>query len=299
MVWSQSQSPPVTPPRRPSSRRQDSFSDRSLPRDEHDDTSSYTEYSYSIFPPRSRTTTHDQRPHVAPSLTDYTLSRPSTALSFTTRSSELVSTLRYDASASNLSTDSSRLRSPPPLDQSLPSPPRDLYSPTQEITSTSSIYSRTQELSSTPSIYSPIPSAQPYRPYATLSPQVMTSSASTSSMLPSPPLTQPRHSYFPSAPSPVFSPRERYSPRQPATPRQQQQHMPGSFPPEPVSRMSPQPPRPPPPRPAPASFQSEADDDALFNSVLDGIAQVHVTMKKDEAGRWRIRRTGDASANER
>ncbi|KAK7420205.1 hypothetical protein QQX98_002858 [Neonectria punicea] len=40
-------------------------------------------------------------------------------------------------------------------------------------------------------------------------------------------------------------------------------------------------------------FTPDPDDSELFDSVLEGIARIHVTMGMDEAGRWRIRRTGD------
>ncbi|KAH7160331.1 replication factor A protein 3-domain-containing protein [Dactylonectria estremocensis] len=38
------------------------------------------------------------------------------------------------------------------------------------------------------------------------------------------------------------------------------------------------------------------DDSELFASVLDGIARIHVSMRRDEAGRWRIRRTEDEAS---
>lgn len=275
----------MTPPH-PSSHRQDSFSERHASHSRYD-ASDYSEYSYSRSPPRNRIM-HTQRHHVAPSFTDYTLSRPSTALSFTTRSSELASTQQYDASGSNMSTISARLRSPSPVTQSLPSPPQDSYSTTQAASRSSSrIYSpilSTQPNSSR--VYSPIPSAQPNSPIEPLSPHIMSSSGSTS-MLPSPPLTQPRHNYFPTTTSsPVSSPPQRRTPRQPPVP---QRHIPGSFPPDPDQR------RPVRQYHAPGALPSEADDEALFASVFDGIAQLSVAMKKDDAGRWRIQRTGDAS----
>ncbi|KAF7544474.1 hypothetical protein G7Z17_g9930 [Cylindrodendrum hubeiense] len=45
-----------------------------------------------------------------------------------------------------------------------------------------------------------------------------------------------------------------------------------------------------------ARLAPESDDSALFASVLDGIARIHVTMGRDEAGRWRIRWTGDEAS---
>lgn len=40
--------------------------------------------------------------------------------------------------------------------------------------------------------------------------------------------------------------------------------------------------------------ERKEDQDALaLNTILDGIGRIHIAMKQDHAGRWRIRRTDD------
>jgi hypothetical protein len=40
--------------------------------------------------------------------------------------------------------------------------------------------------------------------------------------------------------------------------------------------------------------EKKEDQDALaLNTILDGIGRIHIAMKQDHAGRWRIRRTDD------
>jgi hypothetical protein len=39
----------------------------------------------------------------------------------------------------------------------------------------------------------------------------------------------------------------------------------------------------------------DPDIDQLLHSVLDGIGRMHVAMDQDDAGRWRIKRTGEPS----
>jgi hypothetical protein len=47
---------------------------------------------------------------------------------------------------------------------------------------------------------------------------------------------------------------------------------------------------------ASTSLDSEPEDvseSALFDSVLEGIGRIHVSMGRDDAGRWRIKRATD------
>ncbi|CAH0016950.1 unnamed protein product [Clonostachys rhizophaga] len=41
------------------------------------------------------------------------------------------------------------------------------------------------------------------------------------------------------------------------------------------------------------TFIDDDDDDTALNSILDGVGKMHITMGRDNSGRWRIRRTGD------
>ncbi|CAI6094132.1 unnamed protein product [Clonostachys chloroleuca] len=41
------------------------------------------------------------------------------------------------------------------------------------------------------------------------------------------------------------------------------------------------------------TFIDDDEDDAALNSILDGVGKMHITMGRDNSGRWRIRRTGD------
>lgn len=106
-----------------------------------------------------------------------------------------------------------------------------------------------------------IPSAQPYTPIIPHSPQVFSASSAAAS-LPSPPPSQPlKPTYEDSAPS---------TPKNPS-PRVIRPHR--------TTRSM---------NPVPSS--PDLDDSELMNCVLDGIGRIHVTMGKDEAGRWRIKR---------
>ncbi|KAH8734013.1 hypothetical protein BGZ61DRAFT_169262 [Ilyonectria robusta] len=112
-----------------------------------------------------------------------------------------------------------------------------------------------------------IPSAQPYTPSQPLDSQGFSVSES-SSMLPSPPLTQPREG----------DDSWDYS-TQPNSSRSVE-----LYPVVGHSHFSNQ---------SHSVASSEPDDSELLASVLDGIARIHVTMGRDQAGRWRIRRTGN------
>lgn len=106
-----------------------------------------------------------------------------------------------------------------------------------------------------------IPSAQPYTPPVPHSPQVFSTSSAAAS-LPSPPPSQPlKPTYQDTAPSIPKTP----SPRT-VRPRRTTRSM------------------------NPALPSPDLDDSDLMNCVLDGIGRIHVTMGKDEAGRWRIKR---------
>lgn len=50
--------------------------------------------------------------------------------------------------------------------------------------------------------------------------------------------------------------------------------------------------QPPAPRANQDEFGSDKETEEVMNSILDGIGRMHVTMNKDNAGRWRIRRKG-------
>ncbi|KAJ4045507.1 hypothetical protein NW756_012175 [Fusarium oxysporum] len=120
--------------------------------------------------------------------------------------------------------------------------------------------SRTHDQESTQESY--IPSAQPYTPLAYSPP-----SMSSASLLPSPPMTQ-EDQYLSHGPlmSPAFSTSSRrYSgaDRRPAG----------------VTNRNSEP--------------EDPEESALFDSVLEGIGRVHVSMNRDDAGRWRIKRESD------
>ncbi|KAF5658720.1 Replication factor A 3 [Fusarium circinatum] len=206
--------------------------------------------------------------------------RPTTAMSFTTSSSDMIlgrdiqsrsSTPLYQSGPSHISQTPN-----PSLGALLPSPPEDTVSRTYsiEMSRRSSVStqpnqrhsqqrhsnSQTYDQESTQESY--IPSAQPYTPLAYSPP-----SMSSASLLPSPPMTQEdQYLSHRSLMSPAFStPSRRYSGADS--------------------------------RPAGVTDRNSKPEDpeesALFDSVLDGIGRIHVSMNRDDAGRWRIKRASD------
>ncbi|KNB08053.1 hypothetical protein FOXG_09064 [Fusarium oxysporum f. sp. lycopersici 4287] len=201
--------------------------------------------------------------------------RPTTAMSFTTSSSDMIlgrdiqsrsSTLLYPSGPSHISqTPTSSLGA------LLPSPPEDTVSRTYSVemsrrtsvsTQPNQRYSNSQTYDQESTQESYIPSAQPYTPLAYSPP-----SMSSASLLPSPPMTQ-EDQYLSQGPlmSPAFSTSSRrYSgaDRRPAG----------------VTNRNSEP--------------EDPEESALFDSVLEGIGRVHVSMNRDDAGRWRIKRESD------
>ncbi|RSL64727.1 hypothetical protein CEP54_004555 [Fusarium duplospermum] len=94
---------------------------------------------------------------------------------------------------------------------------------------------------------------------------------SSPSLLPSPPMTQPRDDPFrTSYPAPVpaiplLSPRRH--------PRPAAHRFPAG--------------------PSTTTPNLDDPDSALLDSVVEGIGRIHVTMGRDDAGRWRIKRPPD------
>ncbi|KAJ9417714.1 hypothetical protein QL093DRAFT_2418445 [Fusarium oxysporum] len=183
--------------------------------------------------------------------------RPTTAIS---------STLLYPSGPSHISqTPTSSLGA------LLPSPPEDTVSRTYSVemsrrtsvsTQPNQRYSNSQTYDQESTQESYIPSAQPYTPLAYSPP-----SMSSASLLPSPPMTQ-EDQYLSQGPlmSPAFSTSSRrYSgaDRRPAG----------------VTNRNSEP--------------EDPEESALFDSVLEGIGRVHVSMNRDDAGRWRIKRESD------
>ncbi|KAL5613204.1 hypothetical protein FOVSG1_002267 [Fusarium oxysporum f. sp. vasinfectum] len=201
--------------------------------------------------------------------------RPITAMSFTTSSSDMIlgrdiqsrsSTPLYASGPSHISqTPTSSLGA------LLPSPPEDTVSRTYSVemsrrtsvsTQPNQRYSNSQTYDQESTQESYIPSAQPYTPLAYSPP-----SMSSASLLPSPPMTQ-EDQYLSHGPlmSPTFSTSSRrYSgaDRRPAG----------------VTDRNSEP--------------EDPEESALFDSVLEGIGRVHVSMNRDDAGRWRIKRESD------
>ncbi|KAF4998247.1 hypothetical protein FGRMN_3296 [Fusarium graminum] len=205
---------------------------------------------------------------------NYGPSRPTTAMSFTTSSSDRILGRELEL-GTNSSYPSHISPTPTPsLGTLLPSPPEEAVDrsclterPRHSFVSMqiNRRYSNSQETDDEQSTQvSHIPSAQPYTPL-TYSPPLM----SSPSQLPSPPMTQPRDDFHLSRSiSPAFSTSsERYSiftGRQFAT--------------------------------NDATSQLKTEDhseSALFDAVVDGIGRIHVSMGRDNAGRWRIKRASD------
>ncbi|KAF5628736.1 single-stranded DNA binding protein [Fusarium sp. NRRL 25303] len=201
--------------------------------------------------------------------------RPTTAMSFTTSSSDMIlgwdiqsrtSTPLYPSGPSHISqTPNSSLGS------LLPSPPEDTVSRTYsvEMSRRSSVSTQANQRYSSSQTYdqestqgSYIPSAQPYTPLAYSPP-----SMSSASLLPSPPMTQ-ENQYLSHGPlmSPAFSTSSR---RYSGTDSR----------PAGVTNRN--------------SKPEDPEESALFDSVLEGIGRIHVSMNRDDAGRWRIKRASD------
>ncbi|KAF5023195.1 hypothetical protein F66182_4749 [Fusarium sp. NRRL 66182] len=212
-------------------------------------------------------------------------SRPTTAMSFTTSSSNVVLGHEPQSRSPSPSYPSHISQTPTPsLGTLLPSPPeQDIpyrsyptetsrcssVNPQPNHRSLSKSQHTCDQQSSQPSL---IPSAQPYTSL-TYSPP----SLSSPSLLPSPPMTQPRDDSFRSSLGPPMSPAVSTS----------SQHRPVS-----VGRrfsiLS--------TGAATVNANSKLDnlsESALFDAVLDGIGRIHVAMGRDDAGRWRIKREPD------
>ncbi|KAF4451471.1 hypothetical protein F53441_5563 [Fusarium austroafricanum] len=209
----------------------------------------------------------------------YGQSRPATAMSFTTSSSDMIlghdlqsrsSSPPYPSGPSHIS------QTPTPsLGTLLPSPPEEAYRTySTEMSRRSSVstqpnhrYSNSPqscEPQSTQELY--IPSAQPCTPLAYSPP-----SMSSASLLPSPPMTQDDE-FHPSG-GPLMSP---------AFSTSSQLHSVSTgrrFPTGVPTNRSPKP--------------EEPEESELFDSVLEGIGRIHVSMNRDDAGRWRIKRASD------
>ncbi|KAF4970832.1 hypothetical protein FSARC_2198 [Fusarium sarcochroum] len=209
-------------------------------------------------------------------------SRPTTAMSFTTSSSDMI--LGRNIQSRSPSPSHISQTPTPSFGTLLPSPPENdtpycSYSTEGSRPSSVSLQSNHRRRSNVQQAYDQqssqqpyIPSAQPYTPL-TYSPP----SLSSPSLLPSPPMTQPRDDEFRPSHGPPMSP---------AFSTSSQRH------PVLVSRR------------IPAmnagtptiSGNSKLDDpseSALFDTVLEGIGRIHVSMNRDDAGRWRIKRATD------
>ncbi|KAF4949546.1 hypothetical protein FGADI_8844 [Fusarium gaditjirri] len=182
--------------------------------------------------------------------------RPPTAMSFTTSSSNMI--LGRDIQS----------RSSTPLYLSGPSHISQTPTPSLETSRRSSVSTQLNQRYSNSQTYedstqdSYIPSAQPYTPLAYSPP-----SMSSASLLPSPPMTQ-EDQYLSHMPpmSPAFSASSRrYSEA-------------GGRPAGVANRYS---------------KPEDPEESALFDSILEGIGRVHVSMNRDDAGRWRIKRASD------
>jgi hypothetical protein len=208
--------------------------------------------------------------------------RPNTAMSFTTSSSDMILGRDLEPLTSNSSYPSHISPTPTPsLGTLLPSPPAEVVcrSYSTENPRHSSVNLRiNHDHSNSQDTYdeqgtqqSYIPSAQPYTPLA-YSPPPM----SPTSLLPSPPMTQPWEDQFHlSHGSPMalaFS-----------TTSQRHSELSGSrFPALNTGAAT-----------TTIHEPDDSSDSALFDAVLDGIGRIHVSMGRDNAGRWRIKRASD------
>ncbi|CAJ0541285.1 Ff.00g079740.m01.CDS01 [Fusarium sp. VM40] len=213
---------------------------------------------------------------------NYGQGRPNTAMSFTTSSSDMILGRDLEPLTSNSSYPSHISPTPTPsLGTLLPSPPAEVVyrSYSTESPRHSSVNSRTNhEYSNSQDTYdeqstqqSYIPSAQPYTPL-TYSPPPM----SSPSLLPSPPITQPWEDQFHLSHGPSMSPAF-------STTSQRHSELSGSrFPTFNTGAAT-----------TTTYEPDDSSDSALFDAVLDGIGRIHVSMGRDNAGRWRIQRASD------
>ncbi|PTD02423.1 hypothetical protein FCULG_00012026 [Fusarium culmorum] len=206
-------------------------------------------------------------------------SRPSTAMSYTTYSSDIPGREIESRSTSPLYPSHISQTPNPSMGTLLPSPPEEItvcrsYSPeTTEPFSTdrsSRTYSSSQQTYDQDSQLSHIPSAQPYTPPGWSPP-----SLSSLSLLPSPPMTQSTDERFRSYQPPV-------SPTFSASSRRYSSRAGRHFSAADDSAV-----------PDSKSEDLEFEESELFDSVLEGIGRIHVSMGRDDAGRWRIKRTTD------
>ncbi|QPC72097.1 hypothetical protein HYE68_002849 [Fusarium pseudograminearum] len=206
-------------------------------------------------------------------------SRPSTAMSYTTYSSDIRDREIESLSTSPLYPSHISQTPNPSMGTLLPSPPEEItvcrsYSPeTTEPFSTdtsSRAYSSSQQTYDQDSQLSHIPSAQPYTPPGWSPP-----SLSSLSLLPSPPMTQSIDERFRSYQPPV-------SPTFSASSRRYPSRAGRRFSTADESTV-----------PDSKSEDLELEESELFDSVLEGIGRIHVSMGRDDAGRWRIKRTTD------
>ncbi|KAL6922780.1 hypothetical protein FSST1_000054 [Fusarium sambucinum] len=206
---------------------------------------------------------------------NYGQSRPSTAMSFTTYSSDIRNEIESRSTTPYPSHISQTPIPTPSMGSLLPSPPEEIticrsYSPETTgpsfIETPSGTYSSSQQTYDQDSQLSHIPSAQPYTPLG-YSPPLM----SSPSLLPSPPMTQSTEERFRSYQPPM-------SPTFSASSRRYSSLTGRRYPDD------------------SATSDSKSDDfseSELFDCVLDGIGRIHVSMGRDDAGRWRIQRTAD------
>ncbi|KAH6980388.1 replication factor A protein 3-domain-containing protein [Fusarium venenatum] len=210
---------------------------------------------------------------------NYGQSRPSISMSFTTYSSDIRGREIESRSISPPypSHISQTLLLTPSIGSLLPSPPEEIticrsYSPETTgpsfIETPSGTYSSSQQTYDQDSQLSHIPSAQPYG-YTPLgySPPPM----SSPSLLPSPPMTQSTEEGFRSYQPPM-------SPTFSASSRRYSSLTGRRLPDD--SAIS-------------DSRLDDLPESELFDSVLEGIGRIHVSMGRDDAGRWRIQRATD------
>lgn len=213
----------------------------------------------------------------------YEQSRPGTAMSFTTSTSNM--TLGRDLEPRSYSPPypSHISQTPTPsMGTLLPSPPEEImvcrsYSPETsrhsfDSTQSNRSFSGSQQpCDQQDSLLPYIPSAQPYTPLAYSPP-----SMSSPSLLPSPPMTQSSSEQFRSSHGPPMSPTISTSSRRHSrlTGRRFPTYNAGTA-------------------TSSDSKLEELSESELFDSVLEGIGRIHVSMGRDDAGRWRIKRAAD------
>jgi hypothetical protein len=202
--------------------------------------------------------------------------RPSTAMSFTTYNSDILGREIESRSTSPLYPSHISQTPAPSMGTLLPSPPEEIticrsYSPETTGPSfddtSSRTYASSQQTYDQDSQLSHIPSAQPFTPLG-YSPPLM----SSPSLLPSPPMTQSTDERFRSYQPPM-------SPAFSASFRRYPSLAGRRFPADDST--------------IPDSKSEDLSESELFDSVLEGIGRIHVSMDRDDAGRWRIKRVTD------